>query len=326
MGTQQLSRQILAQATSNNPKAKLTLVDPQGEVRKALVHRTNEGYTLYLGTTPQRERWNNWPQVRDPHTPPLMFMGPTGVGASPRELFQQPGTQPTVARPSSSRAVPPPLSFMGHATDTNSWAGSHHNQQPPGPSWPRLVNHSLRNYPVINHTNHVIPDKAALPNFFPRGPPPPYTPRPPSYNYRDPLLQGQPCPSTTMATTSRPSSSNQQAAAAWQGGTSQREPYPQERLPISTTAGLGHLPQVTGAAVVSTDQPGMMQQAAAAATAIPGVTQRANLVASPQVAAGEWKRVCCSVSCHHPDISFLSLFIYFSCQVFNFSFFCRSWT
>lgn len=294
------SRQILTQALNHGQRTRVMVVDGQGQMTPALVHRNGQHYTVFPTAGPQRESWNNWSQVgRDPHAPPLMFMGATGTGASSRELFQPPGTQPTVARPPTSRAVPPPLSFMGHTTDTNSWPGSHHSQQPAGPSWPHLVDHSLRNYPVINHTKHAIPDKAAMPNYFTNAPSP-YPPRP-SHN-----IQGQPRPSTIMATTSKLISSNHRPVAVWQGDASQREPHPQGCLSMDTATSSAYLPQATGAAMGAIDPPVVMQTAAAPpplpppptsapappSASTPGVAQRGALVSSPQEAVGEWREWC----------------------------------
>ncbi|MPC88241.1 hypothetical protein E2C01_083141 [Portunus trituberculatus] len=246
---------ILLQSTSHPHKAKLVMMDQQGHMREALVNPVPHGYYPPPGPVPgsssHPEGWSGRPQVsRDPLAPPLMFMGPSGMGVVARELAQPQQVQSGATRPPASRAMPPPLSFMGQSGETASWAGAQHSQQPVGMSWPHLVGHSSRTYPVINHTKHVIANKAP-PSYF--GPPPHYTPKS-SYSIQRHLFQGQPHPNTPTSVAPRPNPDSRHHTLDWPAtAVPQATSHSQQQHHRVTAGTKVHRPSHTDAVQVSSE-------------------------------------------------------------------------
>lgn len=145
------------------------------------------GYSRYSSAAQESNGWNaSRPGSHGSHAPPLMFMGGAAMMNSVRDVSMIVRTQ---------RVAPPPLSFMGPSSDppgrsplqmNPAQAAMRHMHHT---SWPIALDSSqqasaTRNYGVINHTRHILPEQrqAAIPHNLhvrahPEQPPPPMPPR-----------------------------------------------------------------------------------------------------------------------------------------------------
>ncbi|KAG7166787.1 hypothetical protein Hamer_G010451 [Homarus americanus] len=145
----------VVQTPTSSVGARILTVDHAGRVRETLSQGIPAAYSRYSTSAQRPDNWNpSRPSNRGSPPPPLTFMG---VGGSSNNM-------------KPPRGMPPPLSFMGSCSEapTRPDLNFSSSQSSPRPlqavGWTQALDLSQqasapRNFGVINHTRHLIPEK-----------------------------------------------------------------------------------------------------------------------------------------------------------------------